>query len=301
MIADVIQIIGSIVVVGCVIGGFLLDGGRLLFLWHPEEILMITGAALGAFLTSNPPKVTRRAVVGAWRCLKGPRYQRDDYVALLKVVYSILVKMRRAGGTLVERELQEPNGGRLFSDYPPIVADPQLLEFICDCLRLMIGGNLVGGSLDPQELEMLLEQELEVRRQEVSEPAVALQDVADALPGFGIVAAVLGIVNTMGILQASADTVMIGQRVGAALVGTFLGIVVSYGFVSPLAAAMTHSAKEEMRAFEVVKMALVASVRGYAPVFAVEFARKLLCSNDRPSFHDLEAAVKNRDGVRKAA
>jgi chemotaxis protein MotA len=201
--------------------------------------------------------------------------------------------MRRAGLRAVERELEEPDGGRLFSQYPQLVADRHLLEFIRDCLRLMVGGNL-----DPHELDMLLEQELEVHRKEVHEPAIALQKVADALPGFGIVAAVLGIVNTMGGLH-DANTVLIGQRVGAALVGTFLGILVSYGFVSPIAAAMTHNAKEEIRAFEIVKMALVASVRGYTPAYAVEFARKLLCTNDRPSFHDLEAEVKNR--VRKAA
>jgi chemotaxis protein MotA len=289
----VIQIIGSIVVVGCVVGGFLLDGGRVLSLWHPEEILIIVGAALGAFMTGNPSRVIRGVWTGVGACLRGSRYQRDDYVALLKVLYSILVKMRKEGMVAVERQLKEPDGGQLFAAYPQLLADKPLLDFICECLRLIVGGRL-----DPQELEMLLDAELEVRRKEAYEPAIALQSVADALPGFGIVAAVLGIVNTMGTLQG-ADTVSIGHRVGAALVGTFLGILVSYGFVSPIAAAMTHNAKEEMRAFEVVKMALVASSRGYVPAYAVEFGRKLLCSSDRPSFRDLEAEVRSR--VRKAA
>jgi chemotaxis protein MotA len=289
----VIQIIGSIVVVGCVIGGFLLEGGRVLSLWHPEEILIIVGAALGAFLTGNPSRVIRGVCTGVVRCLKGSRYQRDDYIALLKALYSILVRMRKEGMVAVEMQLKEPDGGQLFSQYPQILAHQPLLNFICECLRLIVGGRL-----DPQELEMLLDAELEVRRKEAHEPAIALQSVADALPGFGIVAAVLGIVNTMGTLEG-ADTVAIGHRVGAALVGTFLGILVSYGFVSPMAAAMTHSAKEEMRAFEVVKMALVASSRGYVPAYAVEFGRKLLCSNDRPSFRDLEAQMRNR--VQKAA
>ena len=169
---------------------------------------------------------------------------------------------------------------------PKIQADQHLMEFITDCLRLM-----VGGSLDPHELESLLEMELETHHEAAHEPARAVQKVADALPGFGIVAAVLGIVNTMATLDG-ADTAMIGHKVGAALVGTFLGILVSYGFIGPIAIAMGHAANEEGRAFEVVKMALVASVRGYVPSIAIEFARKILMSDVRPTFGDLEAQLK---------
>jgi chemotaxis protein MotA len=169
-----------------------------------------------------------------------------------------------------------------------VLADHHMVEFITDCLRLIVGGNL-----DPQELETLLEYELETHHKECHEPAHAVQKVADALPGFGIVAAVLGIVNTMASLEG-ADTATIGHRVGAALVGTFLGILVSYGFVGPIAAAMEYIAAEEAKAFEVVKMALVASVRGYAPPVAVEFARKLLYSEVRPTFADLEAHLKGK-------
>jgi chemotaxis protein MotA len=163
-----------------------------------------------------------------------------------------------------------------------------MMEFITDCLRLISGGNL-----DPHELESLLEYELDTHHKEAHEPAHAVQKVADALPGFGIVAAVLGIVNTMSALEG-ADTATIGHKVGAALVGTFLGILVSYGFVGPIASAMEAKANDESKAFEVVKMALVASVRGYAPSVAVEFARKLLFSDIRPTFADLENELKGR-------
>jgi len=283
----VIQIVGSLIVVGCVIGGFVLEGGHILALWHPTEILIIVGSALGAFFTSNPTKIINQSFAGALAIIKGPRYNREDYVQLLKCMYDILVKIRKDGLMAIESSLESKDGG-LFKKYPKIMADHHLTDFITDCLRLM-----VGGSLDPHELESLLEMELETHHQAAHEPAHAVQKVADAMPGFGIVAAVLGIVNTMSALDG-ADTATIGHKVGAALVGTFLGILVSYGFIGPIAASMSHAANEEGRAFEVVKMALVASVRGYVPAVAIEFSRKLLISELRPSFNDLEAQLKNK-------
>jgi chemotaxis protein MotA len=283
----VIQIVGSLIVVGCVIGGFVLEGGHILALWHPTEILIIVGSALGAFFTSNPTKIIKQSFSGALAIIKGPRYNREDYVQLLKCLYDILVKIRKDGLMAIESALDGKDGG-LFKKYPKILADHHLTDFITDCLRLM-----VGGSLDPHELESLLEMELETHHQSAHEPAHAVQKVADAMPGFGIVAAVLGIVNTMSALDG-ADTATIGHKVGAALVGTFLGILVSYGFIGPIAASMSHAANEEGRAFEVVKMALVASVRGYVPAVAIEFSRKILISELRPSFNDLEAQLKNK-------
>jgi chemotaxis protein MotA len=288
IILCMIQLIGSVVVLACVIGGFILEGGHILLLWHPTEVLIIVGAAFGAFMTGNPPRVSKSAFLNALNCVKGPRYKREGYVELLKALYDILVKIRKQGLMAIEKDLDAPDGGELFKKYPHIAADGRLMDFIRDCLRLIVSGNL-----DPQELESLLDQELEVHRQEVQEPAIAVQKVADALPGFGIVAAVLGIVNTMAALDG-VDTVMIGHKVGAALVGTFLGILVSYGFVGPIAAAMVHQAKEETRAFEIVKMALVATMRGYVPAIAIEFSRKLLSADDRPTFADLEAELKGK-------
>jgi chemotaxis protein MotA len=290
-----IQVIGSVVVLLCVFGGYVLEGGNILALWHPTEILIIVGAALGAFLTSNPPKVSKRAFQLALGLPKGPRYGREDYVTLLQLIYDILVKMRKDGLLAIENDIENPESSAVFQKYPKILEDHHMIVFITDCLRL-----IVGGTLDPHELESLLEYELETHHKEAHEPSHAVQKVADALPGFGIVAAVLGIVNTMSAIEG-ADTATIGHKVGAALVGTFLGILVAYGFVGPIASAMEHKAGEEGKAFEVVKMALVASVRGYAPPVAVEFARKLLFSEVRPTFADLEAHLKGKPPPGKGA
>jgi chemotaxis protein MotA len=283
-----LALLGTFVVLACVAGGFLMAGGNLLLLWHPSEVVVIVGAALGAFLTSNPLKVVKSSFSGALGLLKKQRYGRTEYVDLLKLIYDLLIKARKEGLLAIEADLEAPEKSSTFSKYPNVLSDHHMLEFITDCLRLMVGGNL-----DPQELESLLEYELETHHKEKLEPAHAVQKVADALPGFGIVAAVLGIVNTMSAIDG-ADTAEIGHKVGAALVGTFLGILVAYGLVGPISAAMEHRAHEEGKAFEVVKMALVASVRGYPPQVAVEFARKLLFSEVRPTFGDLENHLKGK-------
>jgi chemotaxis protein MotA len=287
----VFAIIGTLVVIGSVFGGFMMGGSSLLLLWHPLEIVVIIGAALGAFLISNPLKVVKESFSGAIGLVKGPRYGKQEYIQLLKLVYDILVMARKEGVLALERHIEDPEKSEVFKKYPVVLADHHMLEFITDCLRLITGGNL-----DPHELESLLEYELDTHHKEAAEPAHAVQKVADALPGFGIVAAVLGIVSTMAAIDG-ASTTEIGHKVGAALVGTFLGILVAYGFVGPISTAMEHKAHDEAKAFEVVKMALVASVRGYPPPVAVEFARKLLFSGVRPNFKDLEQELR---GSKKA-
>jgi len=284
----VLAIIGTVVVFASVLGPFVMEGSSLLLLWHPFEVVTICGAALGAFLISNPIKVVKDGFTGALGLLKGPRYGRQEYIQLLKLIYDILVMARKDGVLALEKHVEEPEKSEIFQKYPVVMGDHHMLEFITDCLRLISGGNL-----DPHELESLLEYELETHHHEAAEPSHAVQKVADALPGFGIVAAVLGIVSTMAHIDG-ASTVEIGHRVGAALVGTFLGILVAYGVVGPIAAAMEGKANDEGKAFEVVKMALVASVRGYPPPVAVEFARKLLFSSVRPNFKDLEAVLRNK-------
>jgi chemotaxis protein MotA len=283
-----LAIIGSVLVLASVLGSFAMEGGNLLLLWHPSEFVIILGAAIGAFLSSSSIKVAKQAFAAAIGLVKGSRYGRSDYLDLLKLLYDILVKIRKSGMLAIEADIEAPEKSKMFTEYPRIMADHHMIEFITDCLRLIVGGNL-----DPNELESLLEYELETHHKEAAEPGHAIQKVADALPGFGIVAAVLGIVNTMASLKG-ADTASIGEKVGAALVGTFLGILAAYGFVGPIASAVEHRAHEEGKAFEVIKMALVASVRGYAPPVAVEFARKLLWSDVRPSFADLEAHLKGK-------
>ena len=258
-----LAIIGTIVVLASVLGGFLATGSSLLLLWHPLEVVIICGAALGAFLISNPVKVVKAAFSGAIGLVKGVRYGKPEYVQLLKLIYDILALARKEGLLAIEQHIEEPAKSAVFKKYPVVMADHHMMEFLTDCLRL-----ISGTTLDPHELESLLEYELETHHHEAAEPAHAVQKVADALPGFGIVAAVLGIVTTMASIEG-ASTAEIGHHVGAALVGTFLGILVAYGFVGPIAAAMEARAHEEAKAFEVVKMALVASVRGYPPPIAI--------------------------------
>ncbi|GAB3504798.1 flagellar motor stator protein MotA [Pseudoxanthomonas daejeonensis] len=279
-------IIGFIIVIVSVLGGFVLSHGKLAALWQPYEVLIIGGAAFGAFLVANPLKVVKAAIIGIPGLLKGARYKRNDYVDILSMVYDVLVKARKEGMIGIEKDIDNPGSSPVFSKYPKLLADHHLMEFTTDCLRLMVSGNM-----EPHELEQLLEIEVETHHQEAAEPAHALQVLADSLPGFGIVAAVLGIVVTMA--SIGGDVATIGHHVAAALVGTFLGILLGYGFVGPLAASMAHRAHEEGKAFEIIKMALVSSLRGYPPSVAVEFARKLLFSDVRPAFADLEAHLRS--------
>lgn len=283
-------IIGGLVVIASVLGGFMMVGGQVMALWHVNEIIVICGSAVGAYMIATPPKVMKSALAGTLGLLKGPKYRREEYVDLLKLIYEFLIKMRREGMMAVEADIDDPQQSAIFQKYPKVMGDHHMLDFITDCLRLMVGSNM-----NPHELESLLEYELETHHHEALEPSHSVQKVADALPGFGIVAAVLGIINTMSIV-GSAPPSEIGMKVASALVGTFLGILLAYGYVGPLATAMETRANEDAKALEVVKMALVASVRGYAPTVAIEFARKLLFSDVRPTFADLEADLKAAKG-----
>ncbi|MDL5368195.1 flagellar motor stator protein MotA [Xanthomonas sp. NCPPB 2654] len=278
-------IVGFLVVIISVVGGYVLSHGHLGALWQPYELLIIGGAALGAFLVSTPAKIVKATFVDIAGVFKGPKYKSDDYKATLTLIYELLNKARRDGFMALEDHVEKPAESAIFGTYPKVLADHHLLDFITDCLRLMIGSNI-----EPHELEPLLELELEKHHHEAMAPAHALSKVSDGLPGFGIVAAVLGIVITMGSIGGPIEE--IGHHVGAALVGTFLGILLAYGFVAPLAAAMEARAEQDSRIFESVKTALLACLRGYNPKIALEFARKTLPSNVRPSFSDFETHLK---------
>lgn len=279
-------VLGSLVVLVSVLGGYLLSHGQLLALWQPYELLIIAGGATGAFLTANSSKVVKAVFRGILGLLKGPTYRRQDYVDLLSLLYDIFSLMRKNGLLSLESHIEDPSGSAIFAAYPRLLAEQHLIEFITDCLRL-----IVGGSMNPHEMEQLLEVELETHREETEAPAMALMKSADAMPGFGIVAAVLGIVTTMS--QLGGDTTRIGEHIAGALVGTFLGILLCYGFAGPLASAMERRAQEEGCAYECVKVALIASLRGYNPMVSVEFARKSLSGHARPSFIDLESHLKS--------
>jgi chemotaxis protein MotA len=278
-------VVGTLAVLISVLGGYLLSHGQLLALWQPYELLIIGGGAAGAFLAANPMKIVKAAFHDTLGLLKGPRYRRQDYVDLLSLLYDIFSLTRKNGLLGLESHIEDPASSEIFAAYPRLLAEHHLIEFITDCLRL-----IVGGSMNPHELEQLLELEIETHHQEAEAPAMAVMKSADALPGFGIVAAVLGIVTTMS--QLSGDTSRIGEHIAGALVGTFLGILLCYGFVGPLASAMESRVQEDGKAFECVKVAMMANLRGYNPMISVEFARKSLSGQTRPSFVDLEGHLK---------
>ncbi|WP_028079803.1 flagellar motor stator protein MotA [Solimonas soli] len=280
-----LPIVGSIIVLLSVIGGFIASRGHLGALWQPFELVIIGGAALGAFISSNSMAVVKETLRSCIGILKGPKYGKPQYLAILSLLYDVLNKMRKSGVMSLEDDVESPDNSELFKKYPQLLADHHLVEFMTDCLRLMIGGNI-----NPHELEPLLELELETHHHAALAPAHALQKVSDGLPGFGIVAAVLGIVITMGSLDGPVNE--IGHHVAAALVGTFLGILLAYGFIGPLSAAVEGRAIEDSRAYECVKAGLLASLRGYNPIVAVEFARKSLDAKMRPAYAELETHLK---------
>jgi len=249
------KIIGIIVVIASVLGGFVLSGGKIGALIHPFEVLTIGGAALGAFLQANPGSTTKIVFKKALQMF-GNRFTHKYYLEVLGMLYEILNKSRREGMMAIEADLEEPSASPIFSKYPAILKDERMTAFVCDYLRIMSSGNMA-----PHELEGLFDMELGSLKEELEHPAHAVAKIADGLPAMGIVAAVLGIVITMSAL-ATASNAEIGEKVGTALVGTFLGILAAYGFFGPLSAALEHDAKEEQNLYESIKATLVASASG---------------------------------------
>ncbi|WP_225766057.1 flagellar motor stator protein MotA [Stenotrophomonas sp. Marseille-Q4652] len=277
--------IGFLVVILSVLGGYVGAHGKLSALWQPYELVIIGGAALGAFLVGTPVRLVKQTWADTVGVFKGPRYKKQDYLDVLSLLYELLNKARREGFMALEDHVENPAESAIFANYPKVQADHHLVDFITDCLRLMIGSNI-----EPHELEPLLELELEKHHMEATATAGVLNKVADGLPGFGIVAAVLGIVITMA--SIGGDIAEVGAHVAGALVGTFLGILLGYGFVGPLAAAIEARAEQDARIYESVKTALLACLRGYNPKIALEFARKTVPSTLRPSFLDFEQHLK---------
>ncbi len=278
-------LIGFFVVIASVLGGYLGAHGRLGALWQPYEVVIIGGAAVGAFLVGTPAKTVKQTLKATVAVFKGPRYKQQDYIDVLSLLYELLNKARREGFMSLEDHVEKPGESPIFANYPKVQADHHLVDFITDCLRLMIGSNI-----EPHELEPLLELELDKHHAEALAPSQVITKVADGLPGFGIVAAVLGIVITMGAIGGPIEEV--GAHVAGALVGTFLGILMGYGFVGPMAAAMEARAEQDSRIYESVKTALLACLRGYNPKIALEFARKTLPSDVRPAFSEFEQHLK---------
>ena len=280
-------ILGSIIVLASVLGGYVLSHGEIAALWQPFEILIIGGAAFGAFIVSNPFHTVKTVFASLPSLLIGSKFNKAMYIDLLSLLYDIFDKSRKQGVMSIEGDVDDPDGSEIFTRYPAILKMPAVIEFITDYLRIISTGNMAS-----HELEGLMDLEIETRLTELEEPAHALQKVADALPGFGIVAAVLGIVITMGSLGGPPE--MIGTHVAAALVGTFLGILLAYGFVGPMSTLMEHMVHAEVKALECIKVSILATMGGMAPQMAVEFGRKVLFFDVRPKFQELNDHVKSR-------
>ena len=280
-------VVGILVVIGSVLGGYVLSHGQIMALFQPFEVLIIGGAALGAHLIANPMHVHKAIFAAMPRVMMGGKFHKHLYMDLLSLLYGLFDKARKSGVMSIEGDVDDPQNSPIFSKYPAVLRETALTEFITDYLRIVSSGNMA-----PHELEGLMDLEIETRKKELEEPAHAVQKVADALPGFGIVAAVLGIVITMSML-GTADSASIGMHVAAALVGTFLGILLAYGFVAPISGAMEHLVGEEVKAYECVKVSILATMSGLPPQVAVEFGRKALFFGHRPKFQELNDYVKS--------
>ncbi|MCY1204300.1 Motility protein A [compost metagenome] len=279
------KILGIIVVFASVLGGYILSHGKLAALIQPFEVMIIGGAALGAFLQANPGNMTMIVFKKSLKMF-GTRFNQAFYLDVLRLLYEILNKSRREGMMAIEADIEDAPASPIFSKYPGLLKDERMTAYICDYLRIMSSGNMA-----PHELEGLFDMELASLKEELEHPSHAVNRIADGLPGFGIVAAVLGIVVTMAML-GETEQAALGQHVGAALVGTFLGILAAYGFFGPLSVSLAHDAREELNVFEAIKACLVASASGMPPSLAVEFGRKTLFPAHRPSFSELEQAVR---------
>ncbi len=274
--------IGAIVVIGGVLGGFVLEGGKAVALYQPLELMIIGGAALGSLLIATPLSVIK-AIIGQIKGVLGAGLGKKDYLQLLVMMYEVFNVARRDGLVGLENHIEHPKESEIFKRYPRFLANHHAVDFFCDTMRVIISG-----SVQPHDLQELMEEDIETLHAEELRPSQALSSVADSLPGLGIVAAVLGVVLTMAAINGPPEE--IGHKVAAALVGTFLGILGCYGFVGPLAASLTHRTNDMKQYLGCMKHALLSFHKGVAGVIAVEFARRTLYAEVRPGFTELEKA-----------
>lgn len=274
-------IVGSIIVFISVLGGYAAMGGHLEVLWQPFEAVIILGAAVGAFIIGNPKAVLMRTGGVFNSLIKGPRYNKQSYVELLGLQFSIYKLVQSKGLLALEQHIENPEQSDLFSRFPTFASNHHAVEFMCDYLRMITLGTYA-----VHELESLMDEELETHHQEQERVVAAVQSVADATPALGIVAAVLGVIKTMGAISEPPE--VLGHLIGGALVGTFLGVFCAYGFFGPMAQSLRNTYEAESKYFLSMKAGLLAHVAGYPPVIAVEFARKAVMSEDRPSFAEID-------------
>lgn len=281
-----LAIIGLVVVLASVIGGFTIAGGKILSLFHVSEIVTILGTALGTVLISTPLPVLKGMIGKMVSVLKGGGLKPTVYLDTLKMLYELFQIARKDGLVAIETHIEGPEKSAVFKKYPDVLHHHHGMQFLCDNLRLVLVG-----SVPPHDLDTLMDAEIDVHHHQDEAMAGALQKVADALPGIGIVAAVLGIIVTMAAISGPVE--QIGEHVGAALTGTMLGVLFAYGFFGPLATAIEHLNRSEGSFYLVLKAAVVAFAKGFAPIVAVEFARRAIPSEARPTFQVMEAACKS--------
>lgn len=279
-------LIGYVVVILCVFGGYVLAGGHLGPLYQPTELLMIGGAGVGAFIAANNGKALKATFKIFPKLRRTKKYNKEMYMELLAVQFKLLSKVRREGMLGIERDIDDPQQSALFQEHPKVNGDPMLMNFLTDYLRLMVSGGM-----DPMEIDELMLHEIEAFEQEAHIPIDAIAKVGDAMPAFGIVAAVMGVVKALSSADAGPDEM--GVMIAHALVGTFLGILLGYGFINPVASSLDRQAKEAEKMLQCIRVTLLASLHGYAPQLAVEFGRKALHSTERPGFTELEEYVRN--------
>lgn len=277
-------IVGAVVVIGCVLGGYVALGGHIHVLFQPFELMIIGGAALGAFLIANPKPVVFKAAAALGLVIKGPRHSKESYLELLSLLYTIFKLAKTKGMLALETHVERPDESTLWAKFPLFASDSYAMTFLCDYLRL-----LTLGTDNPHEMEALIDEEIETHHAEQHQIVNAFNAMADGLPALGIVAAVLGVIKTMGAITEPPE--VLGRLIGAALVGTFLGVLLSYGFVGPIASALKARYDAEVKYLQCIKAGILAHMHGYAPAVSVEFARKALMSNVRPDFYEVEEAV----------
>lgn len=287
-------LIGFVITIVAVFGGFALSGGHLAALFQPFELLMIGGAGVGSFVVANGLEVSKRTLSLTKELFKPSKINRQFQLDVLAMLHDLMVKARREGLLALEKEVEYPEQSTVVRKYPNVQAHQAVMGFISDYFLIMVSGNM-----DTAELEPLMDQEIEVHHEEASIPVHALMRVGDAMPGFGIVAAVLGVVHTMESVGLPPE--QLGMLIARALVGTFLGILLAYGFVGPLASLMEHRVNETTRLLHAIKNSMLAFVDGYTPKTAVEFGRKALFSEERPSLKELESRLKNLQAAEAVA
>ena len=282
-------IIGYVVALGCIFGGYIIHGGNIGVVLHalPIEMMVIGGGAIGAFIVNNQPKVLKATLRAVPKAFKGSKYTKARYMELMALLYDILQKARKDGLMSIEKDVEAPQDSAIFQKYANVGKDHHVVEFTTDYLRMMVSGNL-----NAHEIEALMDSEIETHHQEEHAPVAAIARLAGGLPAFGIVAAVLGVVNTMG--SVGQPPAVLGAMIGSALVGTFLGILMAYCIVEPFGGLLEQKAEDASKELQCIKTTLLASMQGYNPTTAIEFGRKVLFSTDRPSFSELEAHVKKK-------